>query len=196
MLRPSLTAIAFVALTLPAAAATYTTNTIEPFNQSLGTLQSVTVMINPPPLTTSSDTAGPFNAPGSHNHPYPTTTATLPFTTFTFSGGFTSTDGSSIPGSTHSHTIDRPAVSQTYTAGVAFNWFNNPSNATTPLVFLSSFPVFPGNEDHGHTAPPQNVTPFTRFTYEVPEPAMATTLLGALVLLRRRVGVNALRRAA
>lgn len=171
--------------------ATYSTNVIEPFNQTLGTLQSVTLTVNPPAVTSSPYDASPFESIGSHNHAIPPINATLPFDTLNFPGGFSDFVPSQGVGSTHSHLVDRGPVTKVYTVGsnpTAFAWFNNPANAAINVIPLPAYSLFP-NEDHGHSVAPQNVIPSVRFTYEVPEPAFGAALAGGIgLVLRRRSG--------
>lgn len=161
-------------------------NSIQPFNTSLGTLDSVTVTLDPNPAFTSPYETN-FSSMPNHAHGVliqPVNIAGLG--SFSFAVTQTSLESSGVF-DTHSHTVNVPATFQTFT-GPSLAWFLNPANPTISSINVG-IPQTSVNQGHNHAVFVAPIVPHVVYNYTpVPEPTSAAllTLAGAMLLRRRR----------
>ncbi|MFN3166912.1 MAG: PEP-CTERM sorting domain-containing protein [Phycisphaeraceae bacterium] len=181
-------AIALSALSLligaPTDAAVLVSNGIQPFDTNLGTLNSVTVELDPAPTQTGSYDG--FVSEPNHAHlfqPQPVSLAGLG--TFNFPTVQTSFESHPLGGS-HTHVVNPLPATNVYSGG-GLAWF---LDANSPTIGAIAFPQQQTQtaEGHEHTVLLSPVLPRTTYHYTpVPEPgSLAFVGVASLALLRRR----------
>ncbi|TWT89069.1 hypothetical protein Mal64_25610 [Pseudobythopirellula maris] len=169
-------------------AATLTLPGVTKFDPALGTLQSATVTIDPPPVMTSFYDAGFLEDVDPHLHNVSVNPVVLPpgLNPIVFPSATTSFETPDI-GDDHNHFLNIPPVHKNHT-GLMLQWFLTPGPSVPSVIVTAQVQV---NESHTHLVPGMDTTPSTRFVYEpIPEPATAALvgLVLTAVASRRRRG--------
>lgn len=180
MIRTHLAVAALLLIAATTEAALLVVPGIPSFDTSLGTLQSVTVTIDPDPMMTNDYDAGPFENIGNHNHivaPFPVTVPGLD--TFPFTPTPTNLVNPSV-GASHNHVFNLPPSAKVF-SGPNLAWFLDPANGVNTVNLVA--PPTSTNDDHNHTINFSPVVPQTRFTFlptQVPEPSAALLAMAGM----------------
>ena len=169
----------------------FTMNGIHAFDTNLGTLNQVTVVLDPPILNTSTHSSSPFENLSNHAHFVNTNPVSVAgLDNYDFASTQTSFVNPSL-GADHFHTVNLTTLVKNY-SGSQLNWFLNPSSPSVNTLNFSGT-LTSTNEGHNHVLNPFVVVPRTTYIFTpnvVPEPSSGLVLLtvSGLMALRRRRG--------